>query len=186
MFLGRLDPYYKGLDLLLGGFAIAAPADAVLVLVGPDSHGARKTLEAEARRLGIAHQVAFAGPEYGKGKFDLLAGADVFAMCSRSEGLSLAVLEAAGCGVPCLVSDAANPAGLVERCGAGLVVKPEAAGIARGIRALSLMDPDALRRMGRNARAMAEAHFDWSNTARILIGAYEACTGSRASQDRAS
>src|SRR4029453_12480057 len=41
MFIGRLDLWQKGLDLLIEAFADAGLRDAALVLVGPDYRGSR-------------------------------------------------------------------------------------------------------------------------------------------------
>jgi glycosyltransferase involved in cell wall biosynthesis len=164
---------YKGLDLLLRGLARASLPEALLVLVGPDYRGRGRALAALARRLGLEAQVIFAGPEYGRAKFDLLAGADAFVLCSRAEGLPLAVLEAAACGKPCLVSAAANPGSLVESYEAGIVVQPTVGSISEGLLRLARAPESQLRRMGRNARRMAKKEFRWESTARILLKAYE-------------
>jgi glycosyltransferase involved in cell wall biosynthesis len=58
----------------------------------------RADLEARARRLGIADRCAFAGMRTDLG--DLLAGFDVLAVPSRSEGLPYLVLEAMTAGTP--------------------------------------------------------------------------------------
>ena len=44
MFIGRLDPWQKGLDLLIEAFAQAGLREAALVLVGPDWFGSRRAL----------------------------------------------------------------------------------------------------------------------------------------------
>ena len=56
MFIGRLDPWQKGLDLLVEAFAHAGLRDAALVLVGPDYRGSRRALATLAERLGISSQ----------------------------------------------------------------------------------------------------------------------------------
>jgi glycosyltransferase involved in cell wall biosynthesis len=173
MYLGRLDFRYKGLDLLLRGFALAALPDWVLLLVGPDGPHGTRALTALARRLGIEPQVIFAGPEYGRAKYDLLAGADALVMPSRSEGAPLAVLEGAGCGKPCLVSTATNLGEPVERYEAGIVVATRAADIGAGLARLARTPAAGLHRLGRNARRMAEEEFQWEKTASILQLAYE-------------
>jgi glycosyltransferase involved in cell wall biosynthesis len=172
MFIGRLDPFYKGLDLLLKGFALAGLQDSILVLVGPDYRNKGRSLRAMAKRLGIGAQVIFFGPAYGRSKYDLLSGADVFVLCSRSEGMPLSVLEAASCGKPCMVSSAANPAGMVERFRAGIAVQPDVMSIAEGFARMKRAPETELGEMGRNARTMAENEFSWAKTAATLVEAY--------------
>jgi glycosyltransferase involved in cell wall biosynthesis len=87
--------------------------------------------------------------------------------------MPMAVLEAAACARPCLVSPAANPGGLVERCGAGIEVQPDAASIADGLARLARLSEAELRAMGVNARAMVAREFSWPRTAGIIMEAYE-------------
>ncbi|MGH8722065.1 MAG: glycosyltransferase, partial [Burkholderiales bacterium] len=101
MFVGRLDPWQKGLDLLIEAFARAALHNAVLVLVGPDCRGSRRSLRMLADRLGILPRVLFTGAAFGEDRANLFAAADVFVHPSRWEGLSLSVLAAAAAGKPC-------------------------------------------------------------------------------------
>jgi glycosyltransferase involved in cell wall biosynthesis len=174
LFIGRMDIVYKGLDVLLQGLALASLPEASLVLVGPATRRQRRSLAALARRLGIEGQVIFNGAEFGPAKFDLLAGADVFVLCSRTEGMPLAVLEAAASGKACLVSPAANPAGLIERRNAGIEVQLTPGSIAAGLRRFAGASAPELRAMGRHARRMATGEFRWETTARLLGEAYDA------------
>ena len=173
LFLGRLAPFHKGLDLLLQGFNRSQLTDAVLVLVGPDWRGSRAALEHLSRELGVQDRVVFAGPAYGCDKFALLAGADIFVHLSRWEGVSLAVLEAAAMGKPCLLTPAADPCGMVARHCAGFVVPPEVNPIADGLRRALESPPDVLRAMGSRARRMIEEEFDWDKIAEKVVTAYE-------------
>jgi glycosyltransferase involved in cell wall biosynthesis len=68
LYLGRLDPQQKGLDLLLHAFAACAEDRAVLVLAGPDWRGGQRQLESLATSLGIRHRIVFAGPRFGTDK----------------------------------------------------------------------------------------------------------------------
>jgi len=172
LFLGRLDPGQKGLDLLLEGFAQSGLSHARLVLVGPDWRGSERTLRTLASQLGIAPSVQFTGAAFGQRKIDLLAGADVFVHPSRWEGLSFSVLEAAGLGKPCLLTAAADPGGKLGSAGAALIVPPTADGIAAGLRTFAGMDPTALDEMGRRGRRVAEEEFAWPPAARRIVDAY--------------
>jgi len=177
LFLGRLDPVHKGLDLLLGAFNRAPLPNTVLILVGPDWRGGRLTLDRMSRRLGLHNQVVFAGPAYGREKFELLMGADVFVHVSRWEGAPFAVLEAAASCKPCFVSPAADPCGMIARYGAGFLVPPEVGGVADGLRRAWESPPDDLRAMGLRARQMVEEEFRWDKTARKILEAYRVYAG---------
>jgi len=173
LFLGRLDAFHKGLDLMLYGFEKSLKdTGAVLVLIGPDWRGYRRQLEKLAQSLGISSQVFFLGPMYGKEKWDLLASADVFVHTSRWEGAPFSVLEALACGKPCLLTQAADPAGLVERHGAGVVVQPNVEDIARGFQEIARLDLSELQTMGSKGRTMVELEFNWEGIARTLVKAY--------------
>jgi Glycosyltransferase len=172
LFLGRLDPGQKGLDLLLEGFALSGLSHARLVLVGPDWRGSERALQTLASQLAIAPSVQFTGAAFGQRKIDLLAGADVFVHPSRWEGLSFSVLEAAGLGKPCLLTAAADPGGKLGSAGAAVIVPPTADGIAAGLRTFAGMDPTALNEMGRRGRRVAEEEFAWPPVARRIVDAY--------------
>ncbi len=93
----------KGLDVLLDGLALAAPSlpDAHVTIVGdgPDL----QQLQQQAKRLGVAHMVTFAG--FHSAPLPLVAAADFFLLPSRYEGFSNAVLEALALGTPAIVTD---------------------------------------------------------------------------------
>lgn len=172
MFIGRLDPWQKGLDLLIEAFAQAGLRKGALVLVGPDHRGSRRELERLADRLGISSQLAFIGPAFGQDKANLFAAADVFVHPSRWEGLSLSVLAAAAAGKPCLITREADPLGALERAQAAIVVEPSVSSIAEGLRRAAILNDDELQIMGTRAQRVAEAHFTWPSIAGKLVDAY--------------
>jgi glycosyltransferase involved in cell wall biosynthesis len=96
---GRLHRQ-KGFDLLLDAFAAARAAgvDADLTILGdgPD----RDALAARAAALGVADRVRLAG--FQENPFRFFAGADLFVLSSRYEGLPNVVLEALAAGCPVL------------------------------------------------------------------------------------
>jgi glycosyltransferase involved in cell wall biosynthesis len=165
MFIGRLDPWQKGLDLLVEAFARAGLHDAGLVLVGPDCRGSRRTLEALADRLGVSAQVVFTGPAFGDDRANLFAAADVFVHPSRWEGVSLAVLAAAAAGKPCLITREADPLGELERAEAAIVVEATVSSIAAGLRRAATLSDQERQAMGQHARRVAEAQFTWPSIA---------------------
>lgn len=167
LFVGRVEPYQKGLDLLVRAMAEIVDPNVKLVLVGPDSPpGGVETLAKIARSRGIEDRVLFAGPAYGQAREDYLAGADVFVHTSRWEGgLPYAVLEAAAMGKPCLVTPGADREGLISRYSAGRIAAPDVASIAGAIDAVFALSVDQREDIGRAARKLVEDRYDWDKTA---------------------
>jgi glycosyltransferase involved in cell wall biosynthesis len=172
MFIGRLDPWQKGLDLLVEAFAHAGLREAALVLVGPDCRGSRRALATLADRLGISSHLVFMEPAFGQDRADLLAAADVFVHPSRWEGVSLSVLAASAAGKPCLITPEADPLGALERAQAAVVVEANVSSIAEGLRRAASLSRDELQAMSARARRVAEAHFSWPSIAGKLVETY--------------
>ena len=108
-YLGRLHVEHKGLDLVVKALArIPTPANAYLVLVGPDFAGGRQTLEQLAGQLGCVQRVRFLGSQLGEAKWSTLKMADAFVSPSRWEACSSAQAEAIGFGLPTILSTAAS------------------------------------------------------------------------------
>jgi glycosyltransferase involved in cell wall biosynthesis len=177
MFIGRLEPWQKGLDLLFQAFADAALQRTVVVLVGPDDGGSLTTLRALAERLGILPDVVFAGPAFGQDRANFLAAADVFVHPSRWEGVSLSVLAAAAAGKACLITREADPLGSLGRAHAAFIVDGTVRGIAAGLRAVSDASREQLEEIGARARRVVEGEFSWSLAARALAEAYRSAPG---------
>lgn len=69
----------------------------VLVGLGPDEQSLRN----QAKDLGVAHKVIFVVEKSSYGYYSVF---DCFVQSSLKEGISIALLEAMSCGVPCIVS----------------------------------------------------------------------------------
>jgi glycosyltransferase involved in cell wall biosynthesis len=173
LFLGRLDPVPKGLDLLLEAFAAARLPRTALVLVGPDWRGSLARLREQVRYLGLEERVVFTGPAFGEEKWAYLTGADVFVHPSRWEaGLPFSVLEALAIGKPVLVSRAADP-GEIGTSGAGLTAELRVNELSEALRTLGTSSPEELERMGRRAWALARERYNWRAIAIRLMEAYQ-------------
>jgi glycosyltransferase involved in cell wall biosynthesis len=91
-------------DLLQAWARLAAEPDTILVLAGPDGHGADE-IRALAARLDIAARVRFVGKVNDERLAGLYQGAAVVCVPSRAEGFGLSVLEGMAAGVPVVASD---------------------------------------------------------------------------------
>jgi glycosyltransferase involved in cell wall biosynthesis len=172
LFIGRLDPQQKGLDVLISALADSDPRLG-LVLVGPSFRGSRERLAELARQVGVDGRVEFPGPIFGTEKLDVLSGADVFVHPSRWEGLPFSVLEAAACGVPGVISASSDPTGLLRSGGGAIAGEAERASLAAALSSVAAMTDEELAAMGRKARAVVTEHFDWDTISKRVLRAYE-------------
>lgn len=175
-FCGRMDTYYKGLDLLLEGFAAhltqGGGGELWLIGDGPD----RENLEATCQELQISSRVHFIGARYGKDKLNRIANMDLFCHPSRSEGSPTAILEAGALSRPLLVSTATNVGERVEQWQCGIHLRHNTArNIARAMADFEQHYRDGKHReQGERARTMIAEEFNWTVIAQRLIDLYAA------------
>jgi glycosyltransferase involved in cell wall biosynthesis len=171
MFLGRIDAYNKGLDLLVEAFAgVSRHADMRLTIQGPD-WGDRARLAQQAATALVADRVAFAGPDYERPSSQIIGEHDIFCLPSRFEGFGLAALEAMLAGRVLLVSEGAGIARHVRASRCGLAVPPTVAGIEKGLQALLHLQP-AWQEMGLSGRRYALTNLRWKNIAAAALEHY--------------
>jgi glycosyltransferase involved in cell wall biosynthesis len=132
--------------------AQGVPARALFIGDGPE----RPRVEARARALGVAADVLITGLQ--QDVRPLLAACDAVALCSRSEALSLAALEAMALARP-VVHPAVGGGPEIIRPGREGFLFPvgDTAALAGCLAALA--DPGARSRMGAAARETVEARF---------------------------
>jgi glycosyltransferase involved in cell wall biosynthesis len=119
--LGRLH-VNKGFDVLLD--AVAMQPEAWLWLAGEGP--LRRSLTAQAERLGIAHRVRFLG--WRQDVAALMAASDALICSSRHEPLGNVVIEAWIHALPVIATDSQGPAALIQSGRTGLLVPREDAG----------------------------------------------------------
>ena len=179
LFMSRIHSK-KALDLLIRAFAEIHKVhpDTVLVVAGPDEdadYGER--VRFLASELVIDNSVRFVGMVTGPERLALLHSATVFVLPSHSEGLPLAVLEAAACRVPVVISEACN---LPEfgQTGAGVVVHPDVPSIVQGLLRV-LTSEDERRAMGERAYQLVCERFTWERVAQQTVAFCESLVQQR-------
>lgn len=104
-----------------------------------------------------------------------LAGCHVFVLPSYyREGLPRTILEAMATGRPVITTDMPGCREPIETGRNGLLVKPRDPRALADAMGMFLDDPDSIARMGREARAMAEARYDVDIVNAALLGHMEA------------
>lgn len=89
---------------------------------------------------------------------------------SRSEGLSIAILEAMGVGLPVIATRVGGTPEAVEHGRTGILVEPESVEELAGAILKLWREPELARRLGHAGRARAESLFD----VRAMVARYEA------------
>ena len=148
-FAGRLTPE-KGADVFLRAASLVARVvpEARFVVIGDGR--LRRELEALAGDLGLPEEsVRFLG--FRDDAADLIAGLDILAVPSRSDGTPLVVGEAMTAGVPVVASRVGGLPDQVTHRRTGLLVDPEdPEGLAAALVSL-LLAPDEARQLGEPA-----------------------------------
>lgn len=162
LLLGRLA-HQKGCDVLLRALAAIReyPFELELAGDGPERHA----LEALARTLGLADRVHFSGWVPREHLSEHYRRADIFALPSRAEGMSNALLEAMAYALPVVASDVPGNRDLVTHERTGLLVESEDAGdLAQAMERL-LTDERLRDSLGSAARNHVRAHHSWRTSA---------------------
>jgi glycosyltransferase involved in cell wall biosynthesis len=169
--VGRLNPVKDQASLLRALARLRDVTNGIersveLVLVGDGA--SRPALQALALELRISHCVHFLGMRHDVA--DLLAGFDVFALPSLSEGYSLALVEAAAAGLPIVATHVGGNADIVEEGATGLLVPVQDVAVLTQALAMLIDNPALRERMGHAGRQWALAQ----GTVAAMGQAYEA------------
>jgi glycosyltransferase involved in cell wall biosynthesis len=177
LFLSRIHPK-KGLVNLLHAWKEVAPGfqDWRLMIAGPDEVGHEEQLKALSHSFGTDDSVCFPGPVYGEDKKALLSAVDAFILPSFSEGISMAVLEAAGAALPVMLTRQCNFPELA-RAGGAIEVSSEAMEIKAGLQQLLGLSDMQRKTMGQRGRELMEHGYTWDNVARQMVRVYEWLAG---------
>lgn len=191
LLLGRVCEQKNQL-LAVRAFARGAPAEATLVLAGPETDGGylARVLH-EARALGVAERVRAVGALEARREVpDALAACDLVLVPSRHEAFGLVALEAWAAGKPALL---APHSGLAELAGTQLDGWPRPQPLAvepwaEALRAV-LAQPALGRAEAARAVQLVRERFQWSHSAQRLAEQYaevleEAARGRKGAQRR--
>lgn len=164
----------KGIDVLARAaqrICREFPTTVFLVagsVLEPESMSELRTL---VESLHLTKNVRFVGALANP--FPVLRASNVFCLPSRNEGFSNALIEAMGCGLPCVATRVGGNAEALEEGKSGFLVASEDA-VAMADRILRLLrDPELARRMGEAARARVRERFSMDAMMDRLMAIYD-------------
>lgn len=173
------EPVY-GVDVALRGFAQAAQAEPRLRLLLLGSGSLAGMVHKTIQHYGLEQQVFLGGRVSQTDLPRYYQAADLYLSASHSDGSSVSLMEALGCGTPALVSDIPGNREWIEQPGqvGWMFADNDVTGCAEGI--LRVVDMgESLRLMRGRARQLAEQRADWTKNFRVLGKAYQAAIALR-------
>jgi glycosyltransferase involved in cell wall biosynthesis len=171
LYIGRIHPK-KQLDIVLDSFERLAIVDREisLVITGPDPDGLWASMRSRLQKANLTKRVRYLGFVDEVTKFRLMTSAALFVQASKTEGLSMAILEAMACGTPVIVSAGCNIPE-VQEYHAGYVVPDKPQAFLQAI--TRALNDEALRKsMRTNARRLVEEKFTARATASEMKKVY--------------
>jgi len=163
--VARLDPV-KDLATLIDAVArLANQTPTLLAVIGDGDERGR--LEQAARDCGVSHLVRFLGHRDDARRW--LAGCDVYANSSISEGISLTILEAMAATLPVVATSVGGTPEIVEDSCGRLVPPRDPGALAAALLEMACRR-EIRRALGQAARARVEQNF----TIQRMVGDYAA------------
>jgi glycosyltransferase involved in cell wall biosynthesis len=176
LYIGRLDAYHKGLDLMIE--AIKLKADFLrknkcsFKIYGPDYAGRAKYLSEMIENACVKDLVHQFDAISGIEKEKELLSCDVFIQTSRFEGMPLGILEAMSYGIPCLVTQGTTLGESIEQAGAGWMAANDSKSIAEKFEQI-IVEKNFFSRKGEAGKAFVEKEFSWEEIAKKTIEMYK-------------
>jgi len=171
LFLGRIDIYMKGLDVLLDAYRLVVDEfgeSYTLVIAGRGKEKDIVRLKKRTEQLLIEKNVDVIGEVTEAKKMELLSGCMFLVMPSRFEGWGIGAVEAAATGTPTVGTKIDGLMDAVINGETGILVEPENPDIFAEAVTRMIKDRELRESMGSNAREWAK-RFDWD----IIAGQQE-------------
>lgn len=174
IYIGRLMTHNKGLDLLIDACAKIKDEmfknNMTIQLFGPEENGSRAQLKEMITSKQLEKVIILNEAVFGPEKAQKLLESDFFVLTSRSEGQPIAVLEAMGYGLPCLVTEGTNIAEEIVMYNAGWQAGNNCAQIVRALRQV-IADQTKLQEKGAQAILLSKT-YQWPQIIEKTIEEY--------------
>lgn len=175
VYIGRLDAYHKGLDLMIDAIKSISDflrdKDCHFDLYGPDANGRFQHVTDLIHEANVQDIVSLHHEVSGEEKERILLGADVFIQTSRFEGMPMGILEALSYGLPSLVTEGTTLGKKISANHAGWSTQTDSHAIAKCIESI-VINPQNFTEKSVCARKMIEAEFVWDKVSREAIAFY--------------
>lgn len=176
VYVGRLDVYHKGLDLLIRSIGMCKTVfndnNCSLDIYGPDILGRGKKVRKLIEQNKVSNLVHLHEPVISCQKEKVILESDVFVQTSRFEGMPVGILEALAYGLPCIVTEGTNLGEFVDSNHCGWVAKTNCESIAKVLKAV-IRSRYSLKEASESARLSVESCFGWPVVAENTVKKYK-------------
>ena len=175
VYIGRLNFYHKGLDILLNAFKLLSDSPyrdkCELYIYGPDTRGQYAHMEKMISERSLDGLVRLNPAVFDKEKEKVLLESDVFIQTSRLEGMPMGLLEALSYGLPCLVTEGTGLGDFIKNENAGWVAETNTQSVFEClIRAIE--EKESLKEKSNGARTLITNNFSWDKVANDSLNYY--------------
>lgn len=165
----------KNIDLIIRAMALLPEPvrqQMVFICIGPDWKNNAKRYRTLARELGVDENFQYLGAKYGQEKYDALNSADGYIMASDSEGFSMSIIDAMGCGLPMILTSGCNMK-YVDEQDYYIMCEPYEQELARAILQLVEMGRDKRNTLGERAKKVLTNNLYWDEIVKVMITNYK-------------
>lgn len=168
IFIGRLDIYHKGLDLLIQACGKLKGElernNCKIYIHGPEMGKSKSKLEELIANYRLENIIFIKEAVYDNEKQKRLLESDFFILTSRFEGHPMGLIEALSYGLPCLATNGTNMAEEIKKADAGWTAEVSVESIVGALK--SLLKERNFSQKGRNALNLSK-RYNWDTLARI-------------------
>ena len=164
LFIGRMDVYMKGLDILIESFSRISDPTMTLKLAGVCSPKNEKKLKNLAEKYNVASRIEMLGYIDKEKKSELFRTCQFVCMPSRFEGWGIVAIEAAAAGKPVIGTRISGLSDAIIPNKTGILVSSENSEELTAAMNQLLGDEKLRQKMGLAGRVWAR-HFNWDEIA---------------------
>lgn len=174
IFIGRLDIYQKGLDILIEACGIIKEElkanNCIINIHGPSIRDSKAKLEILIKNHQLEDVIFIKDAVFDKEKEKILLESDFFILTSRFEGHPMGLIEALSYGLPCLVTTGTNMAKEIAEVDAGWTADTNIDSIKSSLVNL-IEEKNLLQSKGLNAINLSK-RYNWDRLAIISHKSY--------------
>lgn len=175
VYIGRLDWFHKGLDIMLDAFELLKNSPYKdryeLCIYGPDYKGRYANIEQMIAERSLNGIVTLNPAVFGAEKENILLDSDIFIQTSRFEGMPMGILEALSYGLPCLITSGTTLGSFIEAHNAGWVAETNAQSVFEKL--IETIDGyNTFNKKSNGAIELVANDFSWDNVASEAIRNY--------------